>query len=94
MNTTTLVTGATGRQGGAVARHLLGEGWKVRALTRNPDSDAVSKWMVYVVDICYVTRLPLVYLVLLWMIVGGIILLIWKVRNEVKKISKSTDTIA
>jgi uncharacterized protein YbjT (DUF2867 family) len=34
---TILVTGATGRQGGAVARHLLAEGWKVRALTRDPD---------------------------------------------------------
>jgi uncharacterized protein YbjT (DUF2867 family) len=32
-----LVTGATGRQGGAVAGHLLKEGWKVRALTRDPD---------------------------------------------------------
>ncbi len=32
-----LVTGATAKQGGTVARHLLGEGWKVRALTRNPD---------------------------------------------------------
>jgi uncharacterized protein YbjT (DUF2867 family) len=31
------VTGATGRQGGAVARHLMGDGWRVRALTRNPD---------------------------------------------------------
>lgn len=34
-----LVTGATGGQGGAVARELLGAGHKVRALTRNPDSD-------------------------------------------------------
>jgi uncharacterized protein YbjT (DUF2867 family) len=32
-----LVTGATGRQGGAVARQLIRRGWKVRALTRNPD---------------------------------------------------------
>lgn len=31
-----LVTGATGQQGGAVARHLLKEGWKVRALVRDP----------------------------------------------------------
>jgi uncharacterized protein YbjT (DUF2867 family) len=29
------VTGATGQQGGAVARKLLAEGWKVRALTRD-----------------------------------------------------------
>ena len=29
------VTGATGQQGGAVARRLLADGWKVRALTRD-----------------------------------------------------------
>jgi uncharacterized protein YbjT (DUF2867 family) len=34
------VTGATGRQGGAVARHLLADGWRVRALTRRPDAPA------------------------------------------------------
>jgi uncharacterized protein YbjT (DUF2867 family) len=33
-----IVTGATGRQGGAVARHLLRDGWRVRALTRDPTS--------------------------------------------------------
>ncbi len=33
-----LVTGATGQQGGAVARELLARGHKVRAMTRNPDS--------------------------------------------------------
>jgi uncharacterized protein YbjT (DUF2867 family) len=32
-----LVTGATGHQGGASARHLLANGWRVRALVRNPD---------------------------------------------------------
>jgi len=30
-----LITGATGRQGEAVVRHLLLNGWKLRALTRN-----------------------------------------------------------
>ena len=35
---TVLITGATGRQGGAVIRHMLPKGWKLRALTRNPDS--------------------------------------------------------
>lgn len=32
-----LVTGATGKQGGAVARRLLDEGFYVRALTRDPN---------------------------------------------------------
>jgi uncharacterized protein YbjT (DUF2867 family) len=37
------VTGATGRQGGAVARHLLADGWRVRALTRKPSSEPAHK---------------------------------------------------
>lgn len=36
------VCGATGRQGGAVARSLLERGWTVRALTRNPLSPAAT----------------------------------------------------
>ena len=32
-----LVCGATGKQGGSVARHLLSDGWRVRTLTRFPD---------------------------------------------------------
>lgn len=39
---TILVTGATGQQGGAVARKLLAQGHTVRALTRNPDSPAAK----------------------------------------------------
>ena len=38
-NKTVLVTGATGRQGGAVIRHLLPKGWKLRALTRRPGGE-------------------------------------------------------
>jgi len=39
----TLVTGATGLQGGAVARHLLKLGkFEVRCLTRRPDSEAAK----------------------------------------------------
>lgn len=37
-----LVTGATGRQGGAVVRHLLKAGYPVRALARNPSSPAAQ----------------------------------------------------
>ncbi len=37
-----LVIGATGRQGGAVVRHLLPKGWKLIALTRNPQSHAAQ----------------------------------------------------
>jgi uncharacterized protein YbjT (DUF2867 family) len=33
-----LVTGATGQQGGATVRHLLAQGWSVRALTRDLNS--------------------------------------------------------
>jgi uncharacterized protein YbjT (DUF2867 family) len=39
-----LVVGATGQQGGSVARHLLAQGtYAVRALTRNPQSDKAQK---------------------------------------------------
>jgi uncharacterized protein YbjT (DUF2867 family) len=36
------VTGATGQQGGAVARRLLAEGWRVRALTRDRQKPAAQ----------------------------------------------------
>lgn len=36
------VLGATGRQGGAVSRHLRADGWRVRALTRKPDSPSAD----------------------------------------------------
>ncbi len=39
---TVLVTGATGKQGGALAHRLLERGHGVHALTRKPDSDAAK----------------------------------------------------
>lgn len=39
---TILVVGATGRQGGAVARKLLKDGWRVKALTRNKHGNPAS----------------------------------------------------
>jgi len=39
---TIVVTGATGRQGGSVARRLLSHGWQVRAATRHPEGSAAG----------------------------------------------------
>jgi uncharacterized protein YbjT (DUF2867 family) len=39
---TVLVTGAVGQQGGMVVTRMLEKGWKLRALTRKPDSPAVK----------------------------------------------------
>lgn len=39
---TVLITGATGKQGGATARALAGKGFTIRAMTRKPDSDAAK----------------------------------------------------
>jgi uncharacterized protein YbjT (DUF2867 family) len=47
-----LVTGATGRQGGAVVRHMQTQGWKLRALVRNPAdgrAKSLTDWGVDVV---------------------------------------------
>jgi uncharacterized protein YbjT (DUF2867 family) len=38
-----LVTGATGQQGGAVARELLSAGYTVRAMTRKPESEKAQE---------------------------------------------------
>jgi len=37
-----LITGATGKQGGATLRALAGKGFKIRAMTRNPGSEAAK----------------------------------------------------
>ena len=38
-----LVVGATGKQGGAAARHLLASGWQVRALVRDTQGAPASR---------------------------------------------------
>lgn len=40
---TILVSGATGKQGGALLKYLLGDGWRIRALTRNPGGRAAQE---------------------------------------------------
>jgi len=40
---TILVTGATGKQGGAAVEHLRQRGFSIRAITRRPDQDAARK---------------------------------------------------
>lgn len=37
---TVLVTGATGKQGGALINELAGKDFHLRAMTRHPDGDA------------------------------------------------------
>src|SRR6202011_1196463 len=39
---TILITGVTGNQGGAVAKVLQGSGFKLRGLTRKPDSERAA----------------------------------------------------
>jgi uncharacterized protein YbjT (DUF2867 family) len=48
-----LVTGATGNQGGAVARKLLEDGFQVRALTRNTMKESARKLAVLGVEVVY-----------------------------------------
>jgi uncharacterized protein YbjT (DUF2867 family) len=42
-NRTILVTGATGKQGGALIDELIGKEWNLRAMTRHTDGDAARK---------------------------------------------------
>jgi uncharacterized protein YbjT (DUF2867 family) len=46
-----LITGATGRQGGAVIRHMLQKDWKLRALTRNPGGSAAQQLVARGVEV-------------------------------------------
>ena len=46
-----LVTGVTGKQGGAVARALIAKGHRVRGMTRNIDSDAAQAVAALGVDL-------------------------------------------
>jgi uncharacterized protein YbjT (DUF2867 family) len=48
---TILVAGATGQQGGAVARHLRAGGFAVRALTRDPEADKAQPLKVAGVEL-------------------------------------------
>jgi len=48
---TVLVSGATGRQGGAVVRQMLQKGWKLRALTRRPNDAAAQMLAVQGVEV-------------------------------------------
>src|SRR3954465_15029223 len=48
---TILITGVTGKQGGAVAQALQGSGFKLRGLTRKPDSEGAAALARHGVDI-------------------------------------------
>ena len=45
-----LVSGITGRQGGAVAQELLSRGYRVRGLTRNPESERAQQFAGFGVE--------------------------------------------
>lgn len=48
---TILITGVTGQQGGAVARALRGSGFRLRGLTRKPDSEQAAALARHGIDI-------------------------------------------
>src|SRR5215204_24315 len=50
-NRTILVTGATGKQGGALVREFAGKGFTLRAMTRNPASDAATNLRTHGVEV-------------------------------------------
>jgi uncharacterized protein YbjT (DUF2867 family) len=48
-----LVTGATGRQGGAVARQLLSHGYKVKGITRKPQGEKADQLRMLGAEVVY-----------------------------------------
>lgn len=48
---TIAVVGATGRQGKQVVRHLLDQGWRVRGLTRDPESKKAAQLKAWAVEL-------------------------------------------
>jgi uncharacterized protein YbjT (DUF2867 family) len=48
---TILVTGATGKQGGAAVRHLIAKGFRVRALSRDPSKPAARELAELGIDV-------------------------------------------
>ena len=48
---TVLVTGATGKQGGALIDNLAGKDWNLRAMTRHPEGDAARNLRARGIDI-------------------------------------------
>lgn len=50
-NKTILVFGATGRMGGAVARHLHRDGWCVKGISRNPQSAKAQELIAKGIDV-------------------------------------------
>ena len=48
---TILVTGATGKQGGALIKELAGKGWTLRAMTRHPGGEAAGRLRAAGVDV-------------------------------------------
>ena len=51
MSRTILITGVTGNQGGAVAQALQGSGFRLRGLTRKPESERAVALARHGVDI-------------------------------------------
>lgn len=48
---TILITGATGKQGGSTVRNLTGKGFRLKGMTRKPDSDAARELRSLGVDV-------------------------------------------